>query len=237
MDAVTDECYRVEDLGEVIAAIRQGKRPGHLDACPRCRALLASYHAFLNPPDLPESGELEEVARRVALPGAAAVAGATPTREEARPGIVHWVMRLLELPGFRPAVAVGLVGLAVIVYLGGRPDGTSPTPSRVLRGDGPGSGAAVTLLPPREASDGGTILAWRAVPGADAYTLVLYRADLTTLDRRETPGDTTLVVPRAEMETLLAAGPLYWQVVAKKSNAELMRSTPRELVRPEGAGR
>jgi len=229
MDAVSDDCYRVEDLGQVIAAIRRGQRPAHLETCPRCRSLVTSYQAFLDPPDLPTSAELEDVARRVRIPVAA---GAASAPEEARPGVVQRLMRHFELPWLRPVAAVGLVGLAVIVYLGVRPDGIFRSPSHVLRGGAPTAGAVLQPLPPQAAADGSVILAWRAVPEAQVYVAIFYRPDLSEIARRGSVGDTTLTLGPEELAPLRAGEPLYWQVMAVRSGAEFARSTPRELVLP-----
>lgn len=234
MDAVSDECYRAENLGEVIAAIRQGKHPAHLDACARCRALVASYQAFLDPPDLPTSAELEDVARRVRIPVAA---GAVPESQETPLGFLRRLMRVFEIPWLRPAVAAGLVGLAVIVYLGVRPEGIFEPRSGVLRGDVPATSATVRLLPMQAAADGGLILTWQAVPEADAYAVIFYRVDLSEIARREIAAGTTLTLRPEELAPLRAGEPRYWQVVAQRSGAELMRSGPHDFVVPAEAGR
>ncbi len=234
---MSNECYETEDLGDLIAAIRRGAQPEHLRTCPRCRALLASYRAFLDPPDLPQGSKIEEVAQRA---GVATITGlAAGTARDAGPQRTqpHRPRSLLGFAWFRAAAAAAVIVLVVFIAREVRQDALHERPSHILRGGALEETATLQLLAARGTENGGAILAWGAVANADAYIVVFYRPDLTEQGRREIVGDTTLVLRPDELLALRAQRPLYWRVVAQRSRGELLRSAPRELVLPEAPTR
>ena len=234
---MSDGCYEIEDLDDLVAAVRQGTGPKHLDACPKCRALLASYRAFVDPPDVPGGSNVRVASEGLRLrvianfpPGEGHTAE-TGSETARRP----WLR--IGIPWLRPVWAAGLVVLVAFAFWEIGLNANRSLPSHVLRGDGATESAIVQVLAPRDAADGGTVFSWRAVPGADAYAVVFYRADLSEVGRRQVAADTMLVVPAAELTALTAGEPIYWQLVALKSGAEIGRSTPRALALPKAAGR
>ncbi|MHC4946294.1 MAG: hypothetical protein ACYTG7_25045 [Planctomycetota bacterium] len=46
---MTQRCFQADELGDLLDLTADDPRQKHLDACPRCRALLAEYKEFLEP--------------------------------------------------------------------------------------------------------------------------------------------------------------------------------------------
>lgn len=240
---MSDGCYEIEDLDDLIAASARGEPPAHLGTCPKCRALLASYRVFVAPPDVPAGGNLRVAAERLRLevlagfpPGTAqeAPSGTAPAR---RP----WLRLVLPgaalgRPWLRPVWAAGLVAMVAVVFWQLGQDSNRDLPSHVLRGEQGGRSEAVQVLAPTPQAGGGVTLAWQAAPAADAYDVVFYRADLSETGRRRIDGASLLTLSAAELNTLTGGGAAYWQIIALKSGAEIGRSSPRAL-EPAGSGR
>jgi hypothetical protein len=235
--ALNDGCFEIEDLEAVMAAEKRGDHPAHLDECPRCRALLASYQAFLKPPDLPPGARVKEAADRLRLPVMAGFEedhGRTSAARRVAPG--RGRIRL-GVPWLRPVWGLAAIVLVVILVRQVTQESNRNLPSHVLRGDESAGPAAVVLLPPQVTAEGEATLSWRAVPGAEAYTIVFYRSDMAVIGRRTVDRDTTASVPKREAGELLSKGLLFWQVRAMKSGAETGHSAPRQLVLPGSPGR
>lgn len=221
---MTEECYPIEDLEGVLAAVRRGDRPPHLERCPRCRALLDACTAFLDPPDLPEGSNLTQAAKHLSLPALAGFEdprARTVLQERVSPARPRF---RLTHPWLRPVWILGAAALAIVAVRGLRTGGEGVTPSGLMRGSE--SGAAVMLQTPEVGSIGEIRLRWEVVEGADAYELVLYRVDLTMLDRRRLPVNASLLLPPDEVASLARRGTRYWQIVAFGAGREIARSSP-----------
>lgn len=222
---MTEECYPIEDLEGVLAAVKRGERPAHLENCPRCRALLDACAVFLDPPDLPEGSNLTEAARRLSLP---ALAGFEDPRARSvvqeRVSPARPRFRLTH-PWLRPVWILGAAALAIVAVRELRTSGDGVAPSGMMRGSESGV-AVVEVQPPEVASNGEILLRWDAVQGADAYALVLYRVDLTVLDRRRLPATPSHVLSPDEVQSLARRGTRYWQIVAFDTGLEIARSSP-----------
>lgn len=232
---LTNDCFEVEDLQGVIAAIRDGRAPMHLESCPRCRALVDSCREFLDPSDIPEGSNLTEASKRLALPAlmgwedrrsakdagtSKGVGTATATRRARFP---------FDLRVLRPVLVGAAIILLVWVAREVGQDGDRSTPSRVLRGDGTAAKARVELQSPIVAADGGILLRWRPVRDAERYEVIFYREDLSVV-RESSAGElTSLSLSPDEISTLNSNGAILWRIVAKKGNLEIARSAPVQL--------
>ena len=245
---MNDECFEIEDLEEVIAAQARGEHRAHLDSCPRCRALLASCRAFLVPPDLPPGARVKEAAEGLRLPmvlgltedssnrpgqvapapsGTDAAGHRARSRDARQGGSRRWFP--FGTPWLRPIWGLAAVVLLVVLVRQVTRDSARNEPSHVMRAEESAAAPAVTLLAPRPAPGGGTMVLWRAVPGADAYTITFYRADLSEIGRRTVTSDTTTTVSSEEAGRLASAALLYWRVRATKSGQEISHSAPGEI--------
>jgi len=223
------QCFEIEDLGGVIASIHGGRRPEHLDACPRCRALLASYRAFIDPPDVPEGSDVR-AARNMQVPGLPKYQESPSKESDLRDTAPRKPRLRFGLPWLRPIWAVGAVALLVLVFRQVGIETHKNEPSHVLRGDSQGTATVVEMLSPVRSTDGGLVLTWRPVPEADAYAVVFYATDLKETGRKRASGEARLVLPPDETPSSASQGPVYWRVIALKAGSEIARSAPRPLV-------
>jgi hypothetical protein len=231
----TDECFEVEDIQGVIAAIKEGRRPIHLDGCPRCRALVESCREFLDPSDVPEGSNLTEASKRLALPAlmgwedrpsakdastSKGVGTATTTRRARFP---------FDLRVLRPVLVGAAIILLVWVAREVGQDEDRSGPSRVLRSDGTLAKARVELQTPSTAASGGIVLRWLPVGDADQYEAIFYREDLSVVRKTNAGQQISLSLSADEVSALSSGGVILWQVVAKKGSLEIARSAPTQL--------
>ncbi len=229
---MTDKCFRTEDLGELSQLASDDARRAHLAECPRCRADLAAYQAFMETVTLPGEADAEDARSRLA---AALAEGICPVHAqpaesarapEARPGrALRAIWRGLTCPALRPAwglVAVVLLVVAAqqITHFGQRRD--EPI---VLRGPGSRAGEAVTASWERLA-DGGVRFTWMRVAGVERYSLALYRSDLSELDRIDAGTEQTLLLDAQAISRLAGTDSvLYWRLIGLRAGEEHARST------------
>jgi hypothetical protein len=140
--------------------------------------------------------------------------------------------RWLGRARWRPALAFAALA---IVAGAGYWAGTSFLAGReplVLRAGEETPGAApspaVTLLAPRLGHERLT-LRWRAVPGADAYEVLLLDDGFALLSRQATARDTVLELALPPRTGVDGAIPVYWQVVARRSGDVVAESVPAPL--------
>ena len=233
---MTDNCYRTEDLGDLIALSPSDPRRAHLAECPRCRADLAAYLAFMDPVALPGEADPEDARSRLAAALEEGILRVHPLQAEsvrepaARPGqALRTFWRGLTRPVLRPAWGLAAVVLLIaaaqqITHFGQRRD--EPI---VLRG--PQSAATEVVTTSWEQLDsGGVRFTWAPVAGAETYSIALYRGDLSELDRIDAGAEHTLLLD-AQAIARLAAGEsvLYWQLTCLHAGEECARSTLRSL--------
>lgn len=238
----TDACFEVEDLEGVVAAIERGERPAHLDACPRCRALLASCRTFLDPTDPPEGSDITDASRRLALPallgweGRRSAEGRSADSVSSAKASARRSRWRFDMPWLRPIYAVAAILLVAFVAREIVPGMGRQDPSRVLRGHAPAA-ASVELLAPRADMQGSIVLEWHEVSGAESYDMIVYRQDLSVVKRMKIAKATSVTLTSDDVTALGAAHAAYWQVIATKGGEELARSAPVEFRLPGTNGR
>jgi len=232
-----DSCIPIAEMESYAANPEGDRRFRHVASCPRCRALLASYHAFLKPEGLPagaDPGDAEAnltafLDREVRGRGRPVASSDAPAK-----GVLSaWIRRVFAGGRLRPAL---LAVCAVLVFFGIRQAVTTdfwreaPT---VYRGPetNPVSGLAVRsqLL-----SDRSVILSWDAFPGADAYQVILYGDDLRERFRLDPAPALDLRLDSKNPETWRGTG--YWRVEALGERAVIGRSPLRALPRSDAGG-
>lgn len=233
----TDECFEVEDLQGVIVAIREGRRPTHLDGCPRCRSLVESCREFLDPSDVPDGSNLTEASKRLALP---AIMGwdDAPSATDIKPVASARRTRFpFDLRVLRPVLVAAAIVLVVWVAREvGREEGRQ-TPSRILRGDETTTKAKIELRTPTTAAGGGIVLQWLPREDETRYEAVFYREDLSIVRKVNAGPQTTLSLSAEDVSALRSGGVLLWQIVAMKGSAEIARSAPAQLEPGAAPGR
>ncbi len=238
----TSTCVRVEELGDLLELPADDPRRRHVEGCPRCRTLLASYARFLTPGTPPAGARLEQAEVRLtqvlrgALHGSsAAPAGPpaspdrAPARAQGRPGFWEQLRELANAPALRPAwaaVAILVVASVAFSLLDIRGPGRREP---VLRGGAPPARTQAVakpgLLPVAPASGGALRLGWTRVPGAEDYEVRLYSADLAQLAALGPTADTTLVLrPQALPARPRPGETVLWRVYARRGGDEIAYS-------------
>lgn len=219
-------CPDVKDLAQARLE-RDGSLRPHLERCPRCRALLASYEAFLREGDIPGTKTADARVRMMgALEQAMDQGGlGRVARHRDGGGLLRLVRGLFE-GAYRPIVATGAVAAAVLITAGvllmdrgaerGGPGllrGSEPTEDRL--------GATVTV----SAGEHVARFVWRRYPEADAYALSFLDANLAPVGRIEALADTAIAVPFAALPGGGKSGTvLLWRIAALQDGDEVARS-------------
>ena len=182
-----------EELASVRNAPEGDPRRAHLEACTQCQVLLESYRRFLEEPVDDPATDALTLRLRTAIEGQ--VQGSDSLRDQGFPSRtsssevgfwnrlrsgVAWIGR----PPVLVAAALLIVAGTVVVWQGlHRDEGRI-----LLRQDGqagrPSAGDhAIEWLPSSRQPDGALELAWKPLPGADAYEIRVYSATLEELTR------------------------------------------------------
>jgi hypothetical protein len=190
------DCISPDDLDWVLELPEDDPRRQHARACPRCRALLDQYVAFLDAALEADAARLADADTRLSaalereIGAAPAHAGRVAHRARAS-GWDTWA---------RPAIAAA----AVILVAGAALLWTrAPRHEPEVRG-GPDLAAAL-VVDQATLADGAVHLEWRAFPGTTMYQVRVYESDLREVSRFETP-ETTLTLAADRMSARIARG-------------------------------
>lgn len=226
---MTDRCFEVEELGEILQLNAADPRRLHIDACPRCQSRLLVYREFVEDSTVPEGARLQDAAARL---GRAFQGEVAPPRSARLPKSRSTLSRLMDslwAPALKPAwVGAGVLVMAFVAYTGYQAYWNSKAPD-VLRGAGPGGSmrsGSVVLRPARVGPDGTITLSWGSVTGADTYRVRLLSSALADLATFGPLPDTSLAVAAEHLPRGLPAGTLVgWQVEALASG-EVLATSP-----------
>jgi hypothetical protein len=225
---MAEACYSLEQLAELAVLAADDPRLAHLQACPRCRALLASYQNFMAPGPLPGAAraaaaerELTTVLEREILgPEKGGVAGIEP-----RSGLAQRILDLLTLPRLRPVLAVAaalllILGLPKVID---QHHGEAPQP--VLRGQAPAEEGVVLSAEAVLQADGSVRFSWRPTSSADLYRLEFYTADLAELAHIATRSDSVFVLSAGILPGVADISAIaYWRLGALSRGDVTVRS-------------
>ena len=207
---MTDErCIEVKELAEVLACGPDDPRRRHLDGCPRCLALAASFEGFMAGREDQSGLATEELARMDQ-----ALAREMVGERESR----RWPRWLVAVPA----------AAAVLAFFFASPWERSPLPDpTVMRGEVQPDTLLATH-PVRQGEHGEALLSWEPSALADSYVVELLGEDLGFLTQ-VTVGDTLLEAsPESVREAELAR---YWRVIGFKEGDPVVRSGLREFPR------
>jgi hypothetical protein len=189
------DCISPDDLDWVLSLPDDDPRRRHVRACPRCRALVDQYVAFLEAAPEVDAARLADADARLSAALERAI-GAAPARggRIARSARVAW----WETWAWRPvaaAAAVVVVAGAALLWM------YAPHHEPELRG---GPETAATVVVEHATLAGGAVhLDWRACPGASMYQVRVYASDLREVSRLETP-ETSLTLAAERLSPRLA---------------------------------
>jgi len=226
---LTEPCIEIHELEDVLTLPEEHPRRLHLEGCPRCRALLASYLEFLDPAD--PAPEAERKAAKVRLDEALdrEIPGAwVEAKRPSRAGLLERLRVPWGSASWRPALLV--IGILLVVITGRSlfRDAEERGLPR-YRGEARASEFALRSMP-RE--DGAHLLSWRSQAGADEYRVRLFGADLLEKASWSAGGDTALVLTSEMLEGRGTPSSLTWSVSAirhgdRMSESELATLAPR----------
>jgi hypothetical protein len=208
---MSEKCISPAEMGGLLAASADDPRWVHVNQCPGCRTLAASYRAFLDGnPALADSDADAELDRRLAA------------EIQLQPTVVGKT-RSWRGPIFGASLAMAAV-LATIVILTGRPMAPN-SHSIVIRGQQSPEGTVMATHPVQVLPGGKLRLTWSPVPEIETYAVRLVAGDLAEKDRWIVEADTVLTIRMpAGMSPGGAGGDLYWQVEALQSGGIAARS-------------
>lgn len=210
----------------VLASRDDDARRAHLRDCARCQALQRMYEAFMTPAThLPESERRDAVARlRTAVAERSAVSTARAPNDTTR-GRARW----FEWIGGRNRWALAAVVVAIGAMFVGREMRPDRGEIRLREATGRDAGGELAIESMRASPDGGFDLDWKKVPGADAYELRFYSADLREVARLGPLQNDELTVRASDSVLVGAPDAVLVRVVALRAGAPLTMSRPRPL--------
>ena len=227
-------CFEPQDTARVAALPATDPLRVHASGCPRCRALLAAYAAFVeaDPGPVPQR-DLADANARLSRALAAATGGggerarAGAPHTPAAPGAVSGWERLTH-PQLRPAWTLLTIALvAGGVALWSRPAGHDA--ALVLRGAAPAMTPAIVRA---QWTGDAIVLAWHGLPAADGYEVRFVSSAFVELGSSGPYRDSTLVLAPSRLAFRAAFGDsVLVRVVALKDGDVLATSDARVLTR------
>jgi hypothetical protein len=229
---MSDRCFELAELDEILRSDPSDSRRSHLETCPRCRARLLVYQEFqedlsalpgADPGDaaIRLRAAFDQELRRAARPEGFVESGrpATPLERVAR----------LRWPRLRVAWAFASVALVMVILYAGLEIRHGRQSPDVLR-DLPERASPEALSGPDpistgEGSSGLVELRWRRARGAEGYRVRLFGPDLADLAQLGPVADTVLVLRREDVpgQTGRTIG---WQVAALRGGLPFAMSRP-----------
>jgi hypothetical protein len=227
-------CHAIRELPALGVLPAGDPRRAHLNACPRCRARLATYLEFVEAPPAVSGPQREEALARLGAALDREILGRARTTARSFPAHRRrpWLdgrallgERGLPAGALAAAALLAVIGLTVL-RVQERPPGV------VLRAQ---HGRGGTELPETVAGhledDGSLLLRWRPVAGATAYRVELLDGELALLAAFEAGADTQRVIPADALRRAVhTAGSHAWTVTALVHGDVIARSRPAPLV-------
>lgn len=224
---MTSECIDVERIADVLELSEQDPLRHHVDQCPRCSSLLATYRVFIKAEATAGADTSDAEARLMdylqARIGAVAPA---PPAPDTTPDDGGFFARLKGAVVLRPAwVAAALVVIAAAV-MWWRP-WVAEQPALRSKAESP----LLEILAPETLSNGSVRIDWHVYEGADKYEIVLYNNNLEEIARFEAGPATFYDMSREELPPG-APAVVICRVAAFKDGDEVAQTAPVALEFP-----
>jgi hypothetical protein len=212
---VDAHCIEVTEIAAVLDLPAGDPVRRHVETCPRCRSLVASYQSFVE---------------------AAPVAGADLERVRGmldariRADASHWKPAIAPARAFpwqkllrpMPLLAAGLVVIAAAAFWT-----SSRQPEQSSLRESAPQAQAFALNAAQVAADGTIHLSWSAMTGADQYQVRLYGPDFGEIYRSPNTSETALTVDRTALPANLPPTlDLTWRVFARSQGDVIATSAP-----------
>lgn len=226
---MSDDCMDIERIPDVLDLPLDDSWRRHVEGCPRCSAILASYRAFVREeaatgadPENADSRLTAFLASKIGAPGEAAANKKEPLSK-------RLLSRFTQTASLRPVWVSAVLVIVAASLWWWQPWTEDRT---VLRGTKPAAfHEPLDLKAPQKLSRGAVRLEWMPMPGADSYQVCIYDQDLQTVCRLEPTRETTMVVDR-HMLPADTPSALIWRVVALERGDEIGWSEPAPLELP-----
>lgn len=228
-----DRCFTHEELDELLALDPTDPRLAHLEKCSACRTLLASYRAFLDPGDLPESANRDEARRRLDLFRERMIAGdvEAPAGGSPEGSFLSRFLAYLRGPALRPGLAALLLLIAATALWTNRDALRPERRSGILREVPTAGSGDIVVQPPIPREGGGFVFEWSSVDGAESCRVQIIGVEMTPLREFSLVDSNRLEVTGDAIAGLADSGPLFWRVIVYRSGDELARSSLHALPR------
>ena len=212
---LSQTCIDVEDIGAVLALPPDDPVRLHVEACPRCKSLVASYRSFVDGKST-EGADLERVRGMLDARIRADASRWKPAKEPAR---ANWWQALLR-PA--PLIAAGLIVIAAAVFWS-----KSREPETSSLRESTPQVESFALEPAKIAADGSLELNWSPMSGADQYQVRLYGPDFSEIFRSANTATTSLSInPDRFAAKLPPTLDLTWRVYALSQGDVIATSPP-----------
>ena len=218
MDA---NCPPIEMFEDLLMGDPDDPRRTHMNDCPRCRARVTAFAAFMQIDPLPEGARLEEARRHLTASLRDEVERPSPSRKARTP--FSWFR--ISGPIWKPALGLASLLLIVGIFLRVGSDRRIET-GPVLRDAAPAASAGTPLMSGVSAG-GGMELRWREVPSAEGYRVHIYGSDLVELSVLEVRSDTSITLTPDRLAALALSGkPVIWRVGIVRNGDEVSLTPP-----------
>jgi len=219
------DCIDIERIGEILALSENTPERQHVETCPRCSVLAASYHAFLQGTDV-TGADTDDADRRLSQWRQQHIETPPPTRRDTElGGIFSTIFGGLSR---RPALAMAAIVVIAAVVVWTNMDRTAEP---VLRGNDTPAVQALALNAPVVRADGDVVLSWAPHEGAESYDVRFYAEDLFEIARFSTTTHTFVLSP-GQLPGDLAGSALLWRVVVLQNGDEIEASAPGTIQAP-----
>ncbi|MEN8008461.1 MAG: hypothetical protein ABFS42_15740 [Candidatus Krumholzibacteriota bacterium] len=200
---MNDGCLKPDELADLTA---DDPRLAHVEECPRCRAVMMSYQAFMDPADIPAGADLDDAQVRLS-------AALEQEMEVVRPAPTFWTP--FRVRTFAAAAAVLIVAVGLSLF-GGGPEVIS-TDGPVLRGVG--ASAELFRIDMSKQENGEFWVSWPAIDEATGYRVVIYGEDLEPILGYDAESATAYKFEPP-------AGAAFCRVIAFRDGDEIGKSDP-----------
>lgn len=221
---MSQDCFSIEELGDLLDLGSDDPRWDHVHNCARCRNLIAALREFEAPTELPAEADVPGAEQHLKH-----FITVNVDRPEPASSLGGFFRRLIgpERPLLRPVTGLALAVLGLVIILGVR-ERLNRSDSFVVRDGRIDSGPELILHPPAYQADGSLRLSWGRLAPDATYQVVFYTSRLDEIARYSVGFDTSLVISPAD----IGSGGFLWQIEAETSGKTIATSQPAGIPHP-----
>lgn len=218
---MTSECVSVERIAEVLELPADDALRVHVEGCPRCSSLLASYLSFIEAVPAADANPAEADARLMEFlhDRIGAVAPASPSTDPAPDGN-GFLARVRAWVNTRPAWVAAALALLVAAVLWWQPWDVEQPELRSVS-----SLPLLKMDPPKILSDGAVRLGWEGEEDATQYRIILYDKELKEIVRLDSGQETTIDLIRDKLPSDIPSV-VICRVAALQDGDEIAETAP-----------